>query len=63
VRVGPGKRRDEAIHATRAVMRPWPPPPTGFGTYAAVFEQGEGVTELDEVRPGEFIAQVTAREV
>lgn len=34
-----------------------------FGTYNAVFEQGEGITELDEVRPGEFIAQVTLREV
>lgn len=34
-----------------------------FGTYTGIFEQGEGVTELDEVRPGEFIAQVTLREV
>lgn len=34
-----------------------------FGGYTAVFEQGEGITELDEVRPGEFIAQVTTREV
>lgn len=34
-----------------------------FTTYNAVFEQGEGITELDEVRPGEFIAQVTLREV
>lgn len=34
-----------------------------FGTYTAVFEQGPGVTELDEVRPGEYVAQVTLREV
>lgn len=34
-----------------------------FGGYLAVAEQGEGVTELDEVRPGEFIAQTTWREV
>lgn len=34
-----------------------------FGTYTAVAEQGEGVSELDEVRPGEFIGQVTFREV
>lgn len=34
-----------------------------FGTFTAVFEQGEGVTELDEVRPAEYIAQVTVREV
>lgn len=33
-----------------------------LGTYSAVFEQGEGITEIDEVRPGEFIAQVTLRE-
>jgi hypothetical protein len=34
-----------------------------FGTYTGVFEQGEGITELDEVRPGEFVAQVTMREI
>lgn len=35
----------------------------GFGTYQAVFEQGNGLTEIDEVRPGEYIAQVTLRGV
>lgn len=34
-----------------------------FSTYTAVFEQGEGITEIDEVKPGEFVAQVTLREV
>lgn len=34
-----------------------------FGTYSGVFEQGEGITELDEVRPDEYLAQVTARGV
>lgn len=34
-----------------------------FGTYTAVFEQGAGVSDLQEVRPDEFIAVVTPREV
>lgn len=32
-----------------------------FGTYNAVFEQGEGITEIDEIRPDEFYAQITSR--
>lgn len=34
-----------------------------YGTYTMVFQQGPGVTEIDEVRPGESVAQVTLREV
>lgn len=34
-----------------------------LGTYTGVFEQGPGVTELDEVRPGEYVGQLTTREV
>lgn len=34
-----------------------------FGTYSAVFEQGPGISEFDEVRPGEYVTKITVREV
>lgn len=34
-----------------------------FGTYTAVFEQGPGISEFDEVRPGEYVTKITVREV
>ena len=34
-----------------------------LGTFTGVFEQGPEVSEFDEVRPGEFIAKITLREV
>lgn len=53
-----------AANLIAAITSATPVPITDrFGIYTGVFEQGEGITELDEVRPGEFLAQVTTREV
>lgn len=55
---------DMALNLKTSMLKTTPISVTDrLGTYTAVFEHGPNVSEFDEVRPGEFIAHVTLREV